>query len=254
MESCLYEGRVTHVRHAPPHRLSMGLFALYLDLDELETGFDVEPLFSARRRAPFRFRREDYPGERGVPLDTAVRGLVERSCGMRPVGPIRLLTQPRVFGYGFNPVSFFYCFDAGGQSLETVVAHVSNTPWNERYSYVLTAEGTSARTFRARREKRFHVSPFFPMDVVHEFTLSVPAERLSVRIADERAGERVFEAAMTMTRRPLTSPTLARALVRYPFLSIQVVARIYWHALRLHGKGARFFAHPASDAAARTTI
>jgi DUF1365 family protein len=251
MESCLYEGRVTHVRHAPPHRLRMRLFALYLDLDELRRGFDVGPLFSTRRPAPFRVRREDYPGEREVPLDTAVRDLVERSSGVRPVGPIRLLTQPRTFGYGFNPVSFFYCFDAGGRRLDAVVAHVSNTPWSERHCYVLSTEGAPAQTFRARHEKRFHVSPFLPMDLTHEFTLSVPAERLSVRIADERAGQRVFEAAMTMIRRPLTSNTLARALLRYPFLSIQVVGRIYWNALRLHLKRAPFFPHPDPGAAAR---
>jgi DUF1365 family protein len=230
----------------------MRLFALYLDLDELERGFDLGPLFSTRRPAPLRFRREDYPGDRDVPLGAAVRALVQDASGTRPAGPIRLLTQPRMFGFGFNPVSFFYCFDAAGRRLEAVLAHVSNTPWNERHCYVLSAAAPEATFFRARHAKRFHVSPFLPMDLVHEFTLSVPAERLSVRISDECDGDRVFEAALTMDRTPLTPAALARALARYPFSSVQVVARIYWHAFRLFLEGAPFFAHPAAGTAPRT--
>ena len=99
------------------------MFAMYADLAELDAVTAGRWLFSTKRPAPLRLRRADYPGDPGEPLDTSIRGLVERCSGVRPTGPIRLLTQPRTFGYGFNPVSFFYCFDVSGRDLEAVVAH-----------------------------------------------------------------------------------------------------------------------------------
>jgi len=233
----------------------MRMFAMYLDLADLDAVEGGWGLFSTKRPAPLRFRRADYPGDSGEPLDTSIRGLVERSSGVRPAGPIRLLTQPRTFGYGFNPVSFFYCFDVSGCHLEAVVAHVTNTPWNEEYCYVVANDGIHPGTLRARRAKRLHVSPFLPMDLEHDFTFAVPGDRLSVRIADVRGDQRVFEATLAMKRRPITPVALGRVLVHYPMLGAQVTVRIYWHALRLHRKGAPVFSHPgAAESHARTSI
>lgn len=255
METCLYEGRLTHLRRQPEHRFQMRMFAMYLDLAELDAVAAGWPLFSTKRPALLRLRRADYPGDPGEPLDTSIRGLVERSAGVRPAGPIRLLTQPRTFGYGFNPVSFFYCFDVSGRDLEAVVAHVTNTPWNEEHCYVLANDGIHPGTLRARCAKRLHVSPFLPMNLEHDFTFAVPGDRLLVRIADVRGDQRVFEATLAMKRRPLTSMAVGRVLVSYPMLGAQVTARIYWHALRLHRKGAHFFSHPgAAESQARKSI
>jgi DUF1365 family protein len=247
VETCLYEGRLTHLRRTPEHRFDMRLFALYVDLAELDAALAGRWLCSATRPAPLRIRRSDYPGDPTAPLEASIRDLVARSLGMRPSGPIRLLTQPRMFGYGFNPVSFFYCFDSSGAHLEAVVAHVTNTPWNEQHCYVIAPEQPCATTLRARCAKRFHVSPFLPMDLDHEFTFDTPGDRLLVHIADVRGGERLFEATMSMRRRPITSTALAMMIVRYPLLSARMTAGIYWHALRLHRKGAPFFAHPGAE-------
>ena len=89
---------------------------------------------------------------------------------MRPAGPIRLLTHLRYFGYCMNPVSFYYCFDAAGTALETIVAEITNTPWRERHQYVLPV-AERRRALRFEFDKDFHVSPFMPMEMQYRLAL-----------------------------------------------------------------------------------
>ena len=129
MHSAIYHGSLRHRRFAPrPHVFGYPLFMVYLDLAELDTVFKGHWLWSTRRAAPARFVRADHLGDPAQPLDQAVRDLVESRGGQRPLGPIRLLTHLRYFGYAFNPVSFYYCFDAAGERVECIVAEVNNTP------------------------------------------------------------------------------------------------------------------------------
>lgn len=248
MHSCLYEGWVRHRRHEPrPHAFNYRLFLLWLDLDELDQVFAGRWLWSTRGPNLAWFRRADHLGDPELPLGEAVRQAVERETGQRPAGPIRLLTHPRYFGHGFNPVSFYYCYGPDGESLEALVAEVTNTPWKEQHVYVLPMErnlGSAAKP-HFQMAKRFHVSPFLPMDLEYVWRLTLPGETLLVHMEDLRAGERVFDATMNLSRRPLTGPNLARALTRFPFMTGQVVFGIYWQALRLWLKGTPVFDHPA---------
>ena len=246
MESCLYVGRVAHRRFRPvAHAFRFPLFLMYLDLAELESVFRGRWLWSARRRALARFRREDHLGDPRVPLDEAVRELVAERTGRRPGGPIRLLTHLRYAGFVFNPVSFFYCHGAGGE-LEAIVADVANTPWNERHRYVLPTGVATGGRHRFRTSKQFHVSPFMPMDVDYAWTFREPGERLTVRIENvARDGRPLFDAVLALRRRELTGPSLAGALARFPLLTVQLIAAIYWQAFQLRRRGAPTFAHPA---------
>ena len=141
MHSALYIGRVRHRRFAPRrHAFEYGLYMAWLDLAELDRVLRGRWLWSARRPAPARFRRTDYLGDPCVPLDRAVRDRVEQETGVRPAGPIRVLTHLRYFGLCFNPVTFYYCYDPADTRVETIVAEITNTPWKERHSYVLTDE------------------------------------------------------------------------------------------------------------------
>jgi len=246
MQSAIYRGRVRHRRFAPrAHAFGYRLFMMYLDLAELETVFRGRWLWSTRRLALARFRREDHLGDPHVPLDEAVRDLVERDTGRRPTGPIRLLTHLRYFGYGFNPVSFYYCFNASGTHVETIVAEVNNTPWGEQHCYVLSEsrnEGV-ARHKRYRFAKDFHVSPFMPMDLGYDWRFSSPAESLNVhmRLTSET---KIFDATLELERLPLTGANLARVLLTFPFVTFKVITAIHWEALRLWLKRVPFHTHP----------
>ena len=165
MNSRIYKGWVEHRRIAPrENRFRYRMFMLYVDLAELPHLFDGIPFWSARRPALAWFKRSDYLGPAQLPLDQAVRDLVAAKSGRRPSGPIRLLTHLRYFGYCLNPVSFYYCFSPAGDVLETIVAEITNTPWNERHQYVLPIESSGARLKHLEFDKSFHVSPFMAMD------------------------------------------------------------------------------------------
>ncbi|MGQ0615123.1 MAG: DUF1365 domain-containing protein [Planctomycetaceae bacterium] len=246
MNSCLYAGEVLHCRRRPiEHRFRYGLFLMYLDLDELPELFDRRWFWSARRLAPAWFRRKDYLGDPAQPLADAVRGLVEQRLGRRPAGAIRVLTHLRYFGYVFNPVSFYYCFDERG-ALDAVVAEITNTPWKQRHAYVLDAR--EGRRFRF--DKQFHVSPFFGMDYVYDWRVGEPAERLRVRMDNRRPDGSHFHATLALRRKPITGRTLAWALLRHPFMTLRVSFAIYLQAVRLWWKRAPFHVHPDKRAKA----
>lgn len=246
MQSAIYEGWVRHRRFTPaPHAFRYGLYMLLLDLDELDTVFAGRWLWSTRRPAPVRFRRADYLGDPAVPLAEAVRAEVARVTGRRPEGPVRLLTHLRTLGYGFNPISLYWCFTPDGRTVEAVVAEVSNTPWGQRHCYVLDAHGAGGRVLRFDFAKALHVSPFMPPDLRYALRMGVPGPRLTVHIDTRRAGARTFDATLALARREITGPNLARVLLRQPLMPVRVVAGIYWEALRLWLKGAPYHPHPA---------
>jgi uncharacterized protein len=229
------------------------LFMAYLDLDELPSCFDGSWLWSARRPALARFRRCDYLGDPDVPLSDAVHELVRERTGMHLEGPIRLLTHLRYFGKSFNPVSFYYCFDSNGEQVVAVVADVTNTPWGERHAYVMAVEESadhgSVTVMRARLEKQLHVSPLMGMDHTYDWRLTEPGEQLLVQIDSSGPDrERMFDATLSLSRRELTPSAMRGALLRYPFLTARILARIYTHALALKLRGARYFPHPKKGA------
>jgi DUF1365 family protein len=245
--SAIYEGRVRHHRFTPrDHAFGYGVYLSYLDLDEVERICASRWLWSSRRLNLIWFRRSDYLGPPDVPLSDAVRDRVEEELGRRPSGSIRMLTQLRTLGYVFNPVTFYYCF-GDDDALEAVVAEITNTPWDERHSYVLDARASSSAAAGWRRwefDKAFHVSPFFDMDQKYLWRFQVPGEELRVHMTNFEDGKPVFTAGLELRRRPLTSRSVALAMLRHPFHTAVVHLAIYWQAARLWAKRAPFFTHP----------
>jgi len=248
LHSAIYRGRVQHRRHAPhPHAFRYPLFQLYVDLDELDRVFAGRWLWSVNRRNLAAFRRSDYHGDPMLPLDEAVRRRFEEVAGRRPLGPIRLLTHLRYFGYCFNPVSFYYCFEEDGETLSGIVAEITNTPWKQRHSYVLpveTAQRDAAGQLRWRFDKAFHVSPFLPMQRGYDWRFSVPDQHLQVHMNVEREDGRDFDATLTLDRRPLNGPQLAACLLRHPWMTARVLTAIHWQALLIWCRRNPVYDHP----------
>jgi DUF1365 family protein len=240
--SAIYQGAVHHARRRPGHAFRFPLAMLYLDLDELPELLAGAGPLRAGRLGLLSFHRGDYlPGAAG--LADEARDRVERALGRRPAGPVRLLCQVRSLGYVFNPVAFYYCFEAGGERLEAVVAEITNTPWGERHCYVLAAGEDGARD---AFPKAFHVSPFHPMAQLYRWHLGVPGDRLVVDMANREGEAEVFRARLELTRRPWTAGALWWAALRHPLLTWRIHLAIYLHALWLWLVGAAFHAHPAS--------
>jgi DUF1365 family protein len=220
---------------------------MYVDLAELDQIFRGRWLWSVKRPALAWLRRADYIGDAALPIDTVVRDRIAERTGVRPRGPIRMLTHLRYFGVGFNPVTFYYCFDTADTRVKSIVAEITNTPWNERHAYVLTqpvAEGDE-RVLRYRFAKEFHVSPFMPMEMSCDWRFGVPGRSLAVNMQNYQEGERVFDATLDLSRREIGAGSLARALLAFPCMTATVIGGIYWQAMKLWLKRIPFHAHPS---------
>ena len=236
MRSALYTGTLMHSRRAPRRntfRYPVSYFLLDLDeLGELEQRFR---LLSRNRRNIVSVRDRDYLDGDGTPLKEAV----VRFCAERDatVERVLTLTQLRVLGYVFNPVTFHWCYGPEGQ-LAGIVAELSNT-FGERLPELL--EGPSLRYEHA---KRLHVSPFFGLDQDYEYAFSEPGEQLWARIHVREGSTRPLTAVLHLRRHELTAASLGRALVRYPLMPLQVTALIHWQALKLYAKRVPFHRKP----------
>ncbi len=251
MKSCIYEGQVRHRRFSPRwHEFNYSLYMMYLDLDELPELFDRFWFWSAKHFNLAWFKRADHVGDAAKPLKQVVSDMLYEHTGVRADGPIRLLTHCRYFGFGFNPVSFYYCYDKDDTQVENIIAEVNNTPWGEQYCYVLSEADNVSEMKRAGSHKRytpvkcFHVSPFMPMNIDYDWRFNRPDQRLTVHMQNFIGDDKLFDATLDLDYRPITSMNMARVLIRYPVVTMKVVIGIYYQALKLLLKRIPFYDHP----------
>ena len=241
--SALYTGTVAHRRLRPkPHRLRYRVFSLLLDIDEIPALCARLRLLSHRRFNLFSFNERDHADGSSEPLRDWVEGRLGQAGIDLDGGPIRLLAMPRVLGYGFNPISVWFCYRRDG-SLIALLHEVHNT-FGERHTYLLpVAAGDNATTITQSCAKTFHVSPFMAMDMLYDFRVHAPDETLSLAIRGSDADGPLIVASLTARRNELTDAALLRAFVRTPLLTLKVIGGIHWEALRLWIKGIRLHPH-----------
>ena len=242
MNSALYRGHVSHQRVARlRHGFRYPIFMPLLDLGELPALDRSLRLFAYNRAGVMSYHDADhlktFTGNTRERLASFFRSRGEEL----PDGAVLLLTHARIFGYAFNPVSFFYCHDTFG-ALRFVVAEVNNT-FGDTHPYLLTGDGGSGW----KTKKLLHVSPFFDMAGSYEWRLSPPGETLEARCDLHHGAALSLAARLAMRRQPMTDRALSAALLRLPFMTARVMLGIHWQALKLWFKGAIFHRAPRHD-------
>ena len=223
------------------HSLSYRIFMLLLDLDEAPGLVARLRLLSGGRFGLMSFRAADHGDRSGKPLRAQVEARLA-AAGIAAGGPIRLLCMPRVLGYGFNPLSLYFCHRPDG-ALAAILYEVTNT-FGERHLYVVPAEADADGLVRQRAAKRMYVSPFMDMALDYRFTVAPPGEAVSVAVGVHDAQGLILSTAFTGRRAPLSDAALLRAWIGHPLLTLKVITAIHWEALKLLSKGVRFRSRP----------
>lgn len=242
----LYFGHVMHSRLRPfRHAFRYRVFSLYIDIDRVDEAARATRLFSHNKFNLFSFHERDHGPRDGSALRPWVEdGLATGGITEKPAR-IMLLSFPRLLGYVFNPLSIYYCFDAGDR-LFAILYEVKNT-FGQQHGYVMAVERDDVgKPIHQVAAKEFYVSPFIEMDCTYRFRMVEPAERLAVVIRQSAGGGDLLVATHDGVRAAFDDRGLLRAFLRYPLLTLKVIGAIHWEALRLWVKGARLQPRPVA--------
>ena len=238
--AALYVGNVMHARLKPVgHRFSYRVMSVLIDLDRLDVADRQTPLFGVNRRALYSFHEADHGARDGSSLrDYAQRCAAEQGIDLTS-GRVLLLCYPRLFGYAFNPLSVYFCYQESGK-LALVIYEVRNT-FGDIHAYVIPVKGSnvSPSGIRQEQDKLFYVSPFVEMEMRYHFRLVPPKEYVKLRILETDSQGPLLSAAFNGHRRALTTGELLRAFFLLPAVTLKIIAAIHWEALRLWLKGVR---------------
>jgi len=237
----LYTGHVSHIRHVPfRNRFKYAIWMLCIDLDRIGEVSACSKTFAHNRFGLTALYDKDH----GFRDGSALRGYVEAAlaqAGLAEYGAtIRFIAMPRILGHGFNPISFYFCYDAQGR-LGAVLHQVKST-FGDQVGYVMPVAAQSA-VIHQSAPKSMHVSPFFDMQGGYRFALTPPGEKFAVSIQYGAEVKRLT-ATMVLHARPFSDSALARLLLQMPFTSLKVITAIHWQALKLFFRGAKFHSEP----------
>ena len=216
----------------------------HLFIDEISKIFSKKWFWSANKKNLSSYHRTDYHKPDVQDLAQAVQSTMSEQLGRPIEGPVSIITHLRTFGYCFNPVSFYYCWDREKTKPHAMMTEITNTPWHERYAKCFDLQDSENEKSKHNFDKEFHVSPFIGMDVDYDWRFSPPGDDLKVDMILREKDKVFFTAHLDLNRKPVNSGNLAWALFRFPFLTLKVTFGIYWNALLLRLKGCPFYSHP----------
>ena len=234
MNSCIYNGEVNHTRFKPvKHLLNYKTFSLFIDLDEIEQLDKSISIFSHNKFNIFSFYNKDHGDRDGNCLKKWVISNLQKYKIEGNISKIKILCYPRIFGYVFNPLSIFYCYE--NDKLKSIFYEVKNT-FNEQHTYIFKIK--DGEEIKQKCKKKFYVSPFMDMETFYNFKLIDPNQRLSVMIKQTDAEGTVLTATQTGYKKEFNFKQLLINFFRYPLMTLKIISSIHFEALLLWKKGA----------------
>ncbi len=235
MNSCIYNGIVTHTRVKPvKHVLQYKTFSILIDLDEINVLDNSIKIFSYNKFNIFSFYDKDHGERDGTCLKKWVLDKLKK-INIHNISKIKILCYPRIFGYVFNPLSIFYCYE--NNKLKAILYEVKNT-FNEQHTYVFKIK--SNEEINQKCKKKFYVSPFMDMETYYNFKLINPGKHLSVFIKQTDDDGTVLTATQTGIRKDFTFKQLLINFFKYPLMTLKIIVSIHFEALLLWKKGAKY--------------
>ena len=237
METCIYKGNVSHRRFKPiKHYFSYRTFSILFDLDELENLQKRISLFSFNKFNLFSFYNKDHGSRDGSNLIDWVKINLKNSDLNFKISKIKLLCFPRIFGYVFNPLSIFYCYDE--KNLRAILYEVKNT-FDEQHTYIFLVDQNS-KIISQHCNKKFYVSPFIEMESEYNFRLTEPDEKLRVYIKQTDKKDKILIACQTGKKQIMSTKQLVINFILHPMMTFKIILGIHFEALKLWKKGAIF--------------
>ena len=234
MNSCIYNGTVKHQRFKPiKHSLNYRTFSVLLDLDEIENLTKNISIFSLNKFNVFSFYNIDHGERDGSSVKEWVQKNIKKFNISDNITKIKLLCYPRMFGYVFNPLSIFYCYE--NNNLKAIFYEVKNT-FNEQHTYIFKIKDNEK--IEQKCKKRFYVSPFMDMETYYNFKLLSPKEKLSIFIRQTDGEETVLTATQTGDKKEFSFKQLLINFFKYPLMTIKIISSIHYEAFFLWKKGA----------------
>jgi DUF1365 family protein len=234
MNSCIYNGTVKHQRFKPiEHSLNYKTFSILLDLDEIENLAKNISIFSLNKFNIFSFYNRDHGARDEGSLKDWVQKNIKKFNISNNITKIKLLCYPRVFGYVFNPLSIFYCYE--NNDLKAIFYEVKNT-FNEQHTYIFKIKDNEK--IEQKCKKKFYVSPFMDMETYYNFKLLNPNEKLSIFIRQTNGEETVLTATQTGDKKEFSFKQLLINFFKYPLMTIKIISSIHYEAFFLWKKGA----------------
>ena len=250
-------GQIRHRRFMPKnHEFSNQLQYLWLDADKLAEICANSRVWSLKKFNLLSINPADLLGQGRVSLRDAISAQVQQQLGKAVLASdsIRLLTLPHSLGFGFNSVSFYFVF-RDAQPL-FILSEITNTPWNERHTYVLDcdsvrqydANGIAKNTYTFEFDKQFHVSPFMPMQAQYRWHFKIAADQFIIYMQMQQQEKKLFDARISFALQPLNPRQQTLFAIKHPLQGVKMLSGIYWQALRLTAKKIPFYRHPKTTA------